>query len=429
MTPPILFKNAHLICPEQKIDANGWLYCDKGVIQQTGTDDLPTVPENTQIIDCKGQILAPGLIDMRVSSGDPGAEHLETLTSLKEAAAKGGVTSIVILPATIPVIDTAALIDSVQLRASRLDGPNLYCYGAITKDLEPDQMAELGMMAQAGAVGFASGTLSVQDAQTMRRIMTYACMFNRPVIHHCENTSLTHDADMNEGETSTRLGLLGQPAQAETIIVQRDIALCQLTGAHFHASHISTAGSVKAIRQAKKEGLKVTADTAPPYFLLNELSVSGYDTACKLNPPLRSEEDRLAIIKGLADGTIDAIASDHIPVNLDMKAQPFSLAQTGASGIELLLALTAKLVKSGHISWLKAFECLSAAPARILSLSGGSLKSGMPADLICIDPTTSWRIEGRDFKSLSRITPFEGHPAEGIVTDMWIAGQKYKGVN
>ncbi len=424
MTGTVLFTNARLVCPEQGLDATGWLSCTDGIITETGTGSAGKSVHKGKVIDCKGDILAPGLIDMRVQSGDPGAEHLETLTSLKEAAAAGGITAFAVLPSTMPVIDTAAMIDSLQLRASREGGPALYCYGAVTKDLTPDQMAELGMMAGAGAVGFASGTLSIQDSQTMRRIMTYAAMLNRPVIHHCEDISLTYEADMNEGETSTRLGLIGQPAEAETIIAQRDIALCRLTGAHLHIAHVSAAGTVAAIKQAKKEGLRISADTAPPYVFLNDISVSGYQSSCKLNPPLRSEEDRQAIVTGLTDGTIDVLASDHIPVNPDMKAQPFSLASTGASGIELLLPLAVKLVKSEIISWLEAIALTSTNPARILQLPGGSLRPGTPADLVQINPDRSWRIDGRQFKSLSRITPFEGQPAEGCVTGLWIAGRK-----
>ena len=340
MTNKLLFTNAHLICPEQGLDGNGWLATEGDKITAIGKgDNFSGADKNAELIDCKGDILAPGLVDMRVKSGDPGAEHLETLSSLKEAAAHGGITSFAILPSTEPVIDTAAMIDSLHLRASRIDGPSLYCYGAITKELEDDQMAELGMMAGAGARAFASGSLSVQNAQTMRRIMTYASMLDLPVIHHCEDKSLTEDGDMNEGETSTRLGMLGQPAAAETIILQRDIELAKLTGVHYHAAHISTAGAVAAIRKAKTEGVRITADTAPPYFMLNELAVSSYDAACKLNPPLRTEADRLALLEGLQDGTIDAIASDHVPVNPDMKMQPGTQASTGASGIELLLCI------------------------------------------------------------------------------------------
>ena len=253
MSQKLLFINAHILCPEQKLDQQGWLLAEEGIIRAIGSnsDPLPEV-KGAQKIDCK-DILAPGLVDMRVQSGDPGAEHLETLTPETGRCPWrhhlfGGTAS------TEPVIDTAAMIDSLQLRASRIDGPSIYCYGAMTKELEDDQMAELGMMAAAGACAFASGTLSIQNAQTLRRIMTYAAMLDRAVIHHCEDTDLTGEGDMNEGETSTRLGMLGQPAAAEIVILKRDIELARLTGVHYHAAHISTAGAVAAIRQAKKKG-------------------------------------------------------------------------------------------------------------------------------------------------------------------------------
>ena len=255
MSQKLLFINAHILCPEQKLDQQGWLLAEEGIIRAIGSnsDPLPAV-KGAQKIDCKWAILAPGLVDMRVQSGDPGAEHLETLTSLKQAAAHGGITSLAVLPSTEPVIDTAAMIDSLQLRASRIDGPSIYCYGAMTKELEDDQMAELGMMAAAGACAFASGTLSIQNAQTLRRIMTYAAMLDRAVIHHCEDTDLTGEGDINEGETSTRLGMLGQPAAAEIVILKRDIELARLTGVHYHAAHISPLELLLLSGRQKKKG-------------------------------------------------------------------------------------------------------------------------------------------------------------------------------
>ena len=427
-----LLSNARLICPKQKRDELGWLFIEHGLIAQMGTGEPPaTLPPLTpeQHINCAGDIIGPGLIDMRVQSGDPGAEHLETLHSLKNAAAHGGVSAFATMPATRPVIDNAAMIDSLHLRAGRIAGPKLYCYGAMTKNLEEGQeaqMAELGMMAQAGAVGFASGVRSIHNALTMRRLMSYASMLKKPIIHHCQEASLTQTGDMNEGEISTRLGLIGWPAEAEEMILQRDLILCRLTNAQYHASHVSTKGAVRALRQAKNEGLPVTADTAPLYFLLNERAVTAYDTAGKLCPPLRHEEDRLAIVGALCDGTIDAVASDHMPVNPDMKAQPFSMASTGASGIETLLPLTLSLVHKGDISWQRALELLSLNPAQILGLEGGRLEVGRQADLVRINPHKTWQIRGGEFKSLSRITPFEGMPVEGYVQDLWVAGISYK---
>ncbi len=419
-----LFHNARLICPAQAIDTHGWLLTEDDLIHSTGgglaSDEIKSGAD--ELVDCQGFVLGPGLVDMRAETGDPGAEHLETLDTLLAAAAAGGVTSLAIQPSTEPVIDNASLINSLQMRASRRQGPTLYCHGAMSRNLDGTQMAELGMMADAGAVGFSNGTISIQDSQSMRRILTYSAMLDKPVIHHCEDTSLSDASDMNEGATSTRLGLIGSPAEAETIILERDLQLVRLTGARYHAAHLTTAASLDAVRRAKDEGLPVTADTSAPYFQLNELAVSTYSSSAKLNPPLRAEHDRQAVMTALADGTIDAIVSDHVPVNPDMKYQPFSLASCGASGLEVMLVMTLKLVANDVISWQRVFELLSFTPATILDIPGGTLFAGSVADIVVINPTVSWIVTGRNFSSLSRITPFEGQPVEGKVVRTIVHG-------
>lgn len=419
----LLFTNARLIDPSQNIDAAGYVGVTDGVISAMGvgtaTGDLTKA---STVIDCKGSCLAPGIVDMRVQTADPGAEHLEDLPALLSAAAAGGITGFACLPNTQPVIDNAAMIDSLGLRASRIGGPRLHIYGAATKGLEGHEMAELGLMAEAGAVGFTNATQTISDTLVMRRLLAYANMLDKPVIQHCEDPDLARDGEMNESETSTRLGLLGMPAVAEAIIIDRDIHLMRLTGARYHVAHVSTRAGIEAIRRAKQEGLPITADTAPPYFMLNEIAVSTYDTAFKLSPPLRSEEDRLAVIAAIADGTIDAIASDHVPVDGDAKAQPFGPAQPGASGLDTLLTLTLGLMHQNSISLLRAFEALSLAPAAILDVPGGTLMPGAPADLILFRPDVGHLISGKTFTSLSRITPFEGQPAQGIVDATYVDG-------
>jgi len=420
----LLLHNARLLDPARGIDAPGYIAVRDGVIASADTGDADETIRKAapQIIDCGGACLAPGLVDMRVKTADPGTEHLEDLTTLLRAAAASGITSLVALPDTEPVIDDASMIDSLSLRATRIGGARLHLYGAATRKLKGRALAELGLMAEACAVGFANGTNCVMDSMVMRRLMSYSSMLDKPIVQHCEDHHLTADSEMNEGETSTRLGLIGAPAIAEAMIIDRDLHLVRMTGARYHAAHISTRDAVDSIRRAKAEGLAVTADTAPPYFLLNELSVSTYDTAFKMAPPLRSEDDREAIIEGLADGTIDAIASDHIPVDGDAKAQPFGLAQPGASGVDTLLALTLSLVHRGHISMLRAMECLSLAPASILDLDGGALIPGAAADLVLFDADSSWIVRSADFWSSSRITPFEGLPVQGRVKRCWVGG-------
>ncbi|MGA0913386.1 MAG: dihydroorotase [Candidatus Puniceispirillaceae bacterium] len=416
------FFNAHLIDPSQSLDGIGYLDVIDGVVDAIGLGTPPNSGKFDQLIDCKKSCLSPGIVDMRVQPADPGAEHLESLSTLLAAAAGGGITALACLPDTRPVIDEASAIDSLCLRASRIGGPRLYAYGAATKGLAGHEMAELGLMAEAGAVGFTNSATSINDSLIMRRLLAYSNMLDKPFIQHCEDHALTKDAEMNEGETSTRLGLLGSPSEAEVIIIDRDLHLLRRTGARYHVAHISTRAGIEAVREAKAEGLAVTADTAPPYFLLNELAISTYNTAFKLSPPLRSEDDRQAVIEGLVDGTIDAIASDHMPVDRDAKMQPFGPAQPGASGLDTLLALSLTLVHQGQISMTRMIEALSLAPASILDIPGGTLTPGSSADLILFRPDSSWIVKSANFRSNSRITPFESHPVQGIVDATYVDG-------
>jgi len=416
------FFNAHLIDPSQSLDGIGYLDVIDGVVDAIGLGTPPNSGKFDQLIDCKKSCLSPGIVDMRVQPADPGAEHLESLSTLLAAAAGGGITALACLPDTRPVIDEASAIDSLCLRASRIGGPRLYAYGAATKGLAGHEMAELGLMAEAGAVGFTNSATSINDSLIMRRLLAYSNMLDKPFIQHCEDHALTKDAEMNEGETSTRLGLLGSPSEAEVIIIDRDLHLLRRTGARYHVAHISTRAGIEAVREAKAEGLAVTADTAPPYFLLNELAISTYNTAFKLSPPLRSEDDRQAVIEGLVDGTIDAIASDHMPVDRDAKMQPFGPAQPGASGLDTLLALSLTLVHQGQISMARMIEALSLAPASILDIPGGTLTPGSGADFILFRPNSSWIVKSANFRSNSRITPFESHPVQGIVDATYVDG-------
>ena len=414
--------NAHIVDPSQSIDGIGYLDIEDGVVTAIS---LGIPLENNKIkraVDCKKAILAPGIVDMRVQSADPGYEHLESLSTLLAAAANGGITALACLPNTRPVIDEATAIDSLSLRASRMNGPRIYAYGAATRGLAGEEMAELGMMAEAGAVGFTNCTSSINDSLVMRRLLSYSSMLDKPFIQHCEDRSLTIDAEMNESETSTRLGLIGSPSEAEVIIIDRDLHLLRRTPARYHVAHISTRAGIDAIRKAKAEGLAVTADTSPPYFMLNELAVSTYNTAFKLSPPLRCEDDRKAVIEGIADRTIDTISSDHMPVDRDAKMQPFSLAQPGASAVDTLLALALTLVHQGQISMTRMIEALSTAPATILDIEGGTLSPGCSADFILFRPDNSWIVTGANFISDSRITPFESQPVQGLVDATYVNG-------
>ena len=416
-----LLKNGRIICPAENLDIIGDIIIERDKIAYVGTEKFENKRPNL-IIECDGCIIMPGAIDMRVQSADPGAEHLEPLSDLLSAAGNAGITQLVSLPATSPAVDSAVMIDSLKLRASSYKGALFHLYGAMTKALENKQMAELGMMAKAGAVGFANDLKSVEDSLLMRRIMTYAKMLNKPVIHHCADPYLTNETDMNESETAIRLGLIGVPAVAETIMLQRDLNLVALTGCRYHAAHISTASSVEALRRAKSQGLHVTADTSPAYFLLNDRATGDYDTAFRLDPPLRDEKDRLSIIEAIKDGTIDVIVSDHRPIELDKKMLPFGQASAGAPGIETLLPLAFSLYHTSNISLSKIINALSVAPAKAISLTIPRLAIGEQANITIVNLSSSNVVRGANFMSQSQITPFEHYPIDSKVVGCFVNG-------
>jgi dihydroorotase len=424
-----LFKHVRIIDPASNMDMIGECLIEHGKISQISdqSGDI-TPPIDAQIIEGKAKILAPGLIDMRVQSCHPGAAQKETPLTLAQAAARGGITSMVCLPNTNPVLDDPEMLKSQCRMLAGLSDPvhaiKVYAYGAATSGLNGESMAELGLLSDAGAVGFTNATQAISNSLTMRRVLSYAAMLKQPVIQHAEDPVLAAGGEMHEGEHSMRLGLKGIPDAAEEIIIARDLALLRMTGGHYHVAHISTAKGIALIRAAKAEGLHVTCDTAPPYALLNDIAVRDYDSRFRLSPPLRHENDRLAVLDGLADGTIDAVASDHSPQDRDVKSLPFGLAEPGYSGIETLLALMLTLYHGGHLSLMQVLALTSYHPAQILGLSGGQITIGAPADLVLIDIDRSWQIRGQTFASLSGSTPFEGAPVQGRVLGTWVDGAR-----
>jgi dihydroorotase len=424
-----LFKHVRIIDPASNMDMIGECLIEHGKISQISdqSGDI-TPPIDAQIIDGNAKILAPGLIDMRVQSCHPGAAQKETPLTLAQAAARGGITSMVCLPNTNPVLDDPEMLKSQCRMLAGLSDPvhaiKVYAYGAATSGLNGESMAELGLLSDAGAVGFTNATQAISNSLTMRRVLSYAAMLKQPVIQHAEDPVLAAGGEMHEGEHSMRLGLKGIPDAAEEIIIARDLALLRMTGGHYHVAHISTAKGIALIRAAKAEGLHVTCDTAPPYALLNDIAVRDYDSRFRLSPPLRHENDRLAVLDGLADGTIDAVASDHSPQDRDVKSLPFGLAEPGYSGIETLLALMLTLYHGGHLSLMQVLALTSYHPAQILGLSGGQITIGAPADLVLIDIDRSWQIRGQTFASLSGSTPFEGAPVQGKVLGTWVDGTR-----
>ncbi len=420
-TQAILFKNARLVDPASDREERGGVLVRDGVIQDVG----PQVTEaaDAEIVDCGGQVLAPGLIDMCAFIGEPGAAHRETLKSAGEAAAAGGVTTIVSMPETSPVLDDPAIIDFITRRARDTSIVNIRPAAALTKGLKGEEMAEIGLLKDAGAIAFTDGAHSVTNAQVMRRALTYARDFDALIIHHLEDPDLVGQGVMNEGEFAARLGLPGIPHEAETVMLERDIRLVRLTGGRYHAAMISTADSAGIVASAKARGLPVTCGVSINNLALNENDIGDYRTFLKLSPPLRHEDERQAMIDALADGTIDVIVSDHNPQDVETKRLPFAEAADGAVGLETLLSAALRLVHSDRISLPKLLRALSTKPAEILGLPCGRLAVGAPADLIVFDPDAPYVLDKRQLKSLSKNSPFDEARLEGQVTITMVAGR------
>lgn len=421
MSTRTLFRNARLVDPGSSMDQAGDLLVENGRIAALGGS--LSVGSSDETIDCAGACLAPGLIDMRVELREPGAEHQESMQSGGRAAVAGGVTTMVALPNTDPVIDDMALVEFVARRSRDVGLARIRTYAAATKGLKGRELTEFGLLAAAGALAFTDGGQAISDAVVMRRALAYARTFDLLVMQHPEEPSLAAGGAMNEGEVATRLGLSGITPAAEVIMVERDLRLCEITGGRLHIAHLSTAAAIEAIRQAKRRGLPVTCDTAPHYFALNETAVGDYRSFAKVSPPLRSETDRRAVVAGLKDGTIDAIASDHSPHDQDSKRLPFASAASGIVALETLLPLTLELYHNRHLGLLDALAKLTYAPATILRLPEGRLAVGAAADLMIFDLDGPRRIDVDAFRSKSKNSPFDGRPVQGRVLRTIVAGR------
>jgi dihydroorotase len=418
------FVNARLLDPATGLDAPGALLTEGEAIADFGpglfTDG---VPNGIATIDCSGQCLAPGLVDLRVQLREPGEEYKETLASAGRAAAAGGITSMVTLPNTDPVIDDVSVVEFVARRARLLALAKVYVYAAATKGLKGQDLAEMGMLAEAGAVAVTDGPFAIADSQVMRRCLTYASNFRLVVVQRPEDPSLASGGSMNQGELATRLGLGGIPREAEIIMVERDLRLAAMTGGRLHFSLLSTSDAIDAVRRAKAQGLDVTCDTAPPYFALNENAVGDYRTFAKLSPPLRGEDDRQAVVEGLRDGTIDAIVSDHCPQDEEEKRLPFAAAGFGSTGLETLLPLTLELYHNGHMALLEALRLVTSKAATLLGLGAGHLNKGAPADLVLFDPQQAWKVDADLLLSKSKNSAFDGRLVQGQVRRTVVDGR------
>jgi dihydroorotase len=419
-----VFSNARVIDPSRGIDEIGSVIVDGKKIAAAGKAALNQgTPEGATMIDCAGKAIIPGLVDSRVFIGEPGGEHRETIASASTAAAAGGVTSLVMMPDTDPVIDNVALVEFVLRTAKDTASVNIFPAAAITKGLEGREMTEFGLLREAGAVAFTDGRHTIANSLVMRRALTYARDFGAVIAHEIQDADLASAGVMNEGLYASWLGLAGIPREAETIPLERDLALARLTRGNYHAAKISTAMAADAVKRAKSDGANVTAGVAIHNLSLNENDVGEYRTFFRLAPPLRAEEDRLAMIEAIKEGTVDLIVSSHDPQDVDTKRLPFADAAAGAVGLETLLAVALRLHHNDEVPLIRVIEALSTAPARLFGLPGGSLKPGATADLAVVDLEEPWIVSESAIRSRSKNTCFEGARLQGKVLQTMVAGR------
>ncbi|MEA2880418.1 MAG: dihydroorotase [Hyphomicrobiales bacterium] len=421
---PILLANARIVDPSRDLDFAGDLLIAEGVIREAKRGiHAAGVPEGTEVVDCEGKLVAPGLVDMRAFIGEPGAEYRETLASASQAAAAGGVTTIVCQPDTNPVIDDPAIVDFVLRRARDTAIVHVQPMAALTKGLEGNELAEIGLLKAAGAVAFTDGAKSVVNAQVMRRALTYAGDFDALVVHHTEDPNLIGDGVMNEGEFAARLGLFGIPKAAETVILERDIRLVALSRARYHAASITCEESLAVLRRAKEAGFAVTAAASVNHLTLNEIDIGPYRTFFKMSPPLRAEDDRAALVQALSEGLLDVVMSDHNPQDVETKRLPFAEAAPGAIGLETMLAAGLRLVHNGEMKLITLLKAMSTRPAELLGLQAGTLKAGSPADVIVADIDAPWVLDPAELKSKCKNTPFDEARLQGRVLRTIVAGR------
>jgi dihydroorotase len=417
----ILIKNGTIIDPANEVEDKLDVLVSNDRIAVLGKPGSISA-EGANVIDVAGKLVVPGLIDMHVHLREPGFEYKETISTGTAAAKAGGFTSVCCMPNTSPVNDNRSVTEFIISQA-REGLSRVYPIGAITKGSRGEELAEMGELHEAGCVAVSDDGKSLMNAALMRRAMEYSKIFDILIISHCEDSTLSDKGVMHEGMISTELGLRGIPRAAEDVMTSRDISLAELTGCRLHIAHVSTAGSVHLVREAKKRGVKVTAETCPHYFTLTDEAVRGYNTMAKMNPPLRTAGDVTAIKQGLKDGTIDVIATDHAPHGMDEKSGEFDYAPFGVVGLETAVGLTLKLVEEGVLSFSDAIRKLSINPSAILKIGAGTLAPGAAGDITIIDPAISWVVDSADFKSKARNTPFNGWKLKGRAVQTIVGGR------
>jgi dihydroorotase len=421
-TAATAYINARLIDPSSNRDEPGGIVVEDGVIVDIGPHLRRNAPSGAAVVDCKGHVLAPGLIDAQVFTGEPGFEHRETLKTASNAAAAGGVTTIVVMPQTDPVIDQVALVDFIQRRARDNAIVHVHTMAAMTKGLKGEEMTEIGLLKRAGAVAFSNGKASVGNTRVMRNVLLYAKDYGALIVHHTEDPYLSQSGAMNSGEVAARLGLPGVPKAAETIMLERDVRLVEMTGGRYHAATISCAESLEVVRNAKARKLPVTCGVSINHLTLNENDIGPYRTFFKVRPPLRADEDRVAMIRGVASGDIDIIVSSHDPQDADDKRRPFAEATDGAVGLETLLPAALRLYHAGDLPLLTIFKALTLNPARLLGLHSGRLVKGAVADVVLVDLGEPWVVNKDLLRSRSKNSPFDESKMQGRVLRTLVAG-------
>ena len=431
MQKTLLISGGRVIDPAQGIDrvADVWVRDGRILAITGGTGPAEPLPESAdETLAATGLIVAPGLVDMHVHLREPGREEAETIATGTQAALAGGFTSVACIPNTEPPIDTQAAVEFVHQKAVRADTCNVFVVACVSRNREGKELAEIGQLVEAGAVAFSDDGAPVYDAELMRRAFEYCRMFDKPILAHEEVLELSRGGVMHEGLVSLVLGLTGMPAAAEEVMIGRDTALAESTEGRLHVMHVSTAGGVALIRAAKARGVRVTAEACPHHFTLTDEALRGFDANCKMSPPLRTAADVEAIIAGIADGTIDCIATDHAPHAPETKMLELDRAPFGILGLETAVGLSvSRLITTGRIGWPRLIEALSTLPASILGIGRGTLRPGAPADITLIDPDRSWQVDVRSFRSKSVNSPFQGWTLRGRAVATIVAGRiKYR---
>lgn len=417
----IAISNGRLVCPAQQLDGQGDLYIADGRIVSAGKPLDGFTADLELALD--GQYVCPGIVDLSVHNREPGFEHKATIASETEAAVRSGVTGMVCPPDTRPVTDTPAVVELIRQRQSRFDRTRIYPLGALTRGLEGQQLTEAAALRDAGCVGLSNADKPIIDTEVLRRAFEYAAGFDLPVFIHPEDSYLRNQGVMHEGKISTRLGLPGIPETAETIAISRALLLIEQTGVTAHFCRLSSARSVELIADAKQQGLRVTADAGICHLYLTEVNVDGFNSQCRLWPPLRTDRDRQALLEGLKTGVIDAICSDHQPHDEDAKAAPFGSTEPGASTLEVLAPLSFNLVGTRGFSPEQVVRALTCLPASIIGIDAGSLADGAPADLLIFDDTRQWTVKSEQLVSAGKNTPFDNWEMTGKVTHTIIGGK------